>query len=313
VIATERVRRPADFAVARPPRAADSCVLCAGREAETPPPRLVVPDGTAREPWRVRVVPSKFPVLRAGGALERRGEGLYDLMAGVGAHEVVVAAPAHETKLGDLPVATLDELLEACRSRVLALRDDARLRSAAVFMRHDPDAAGRARHPHWQVLATPVVPREITDEIEHARAYHDYRERCVFCDMLRQEIDDGGRVVAANEHAVALAPFAARVPFEVWMLPRRHAAAFESVGERERRDVAAVLRTVVRKLDRAVGDPAFDLALHGAPFGDAESPSYHWHVELLPRLPGGTATVAGFFVNPLPPEDAARFLRDVPD
>jgi UDPglucose--hexose-1-phosphate uridylyltransferase len=317
VIATERVRRPADFAVGRTPRPPESCLLCGGREAETPPERLALREksdaGAPVAPWRVRVVPNKFPVLRGEGALERRGEGVYDLMSGVGAHELIVESPAHDVKLADLPATAVGEILGACRTRIRALRQDPRLRAALLFKRHDPDAIGRARHPQCELLATPVVSEPVVQEMEQAKIYHDYRERCLFCDILRQELDAGLRLVAESEHAVALAPFAARAPFEVWLLPRRHRAAFEDVEDAEQADVAALLRTVLRKLDRTIGDPAFELVLHSAPFGDAGSPAYHWHVEIVPAVVTGDRGSVGLVVNPMPPEDAARFLREAGD
>jgi UDPglucose--hexose-1-phosphate uridylyltransferase len=260
----------------------------------------------------VRVVPSRFPALRVEGDLERRGEGLYDLMNGRGAHEIVIESPDHDQTLATLPPARVEDVVRAYRARILDLRRDERLRSVLVFRNHGLDGGAVPEHPHSQILATPVVPLAVGDELHNCRAYYGYRERCLLCDMLRQELDQGVRVVAESPNVVAFAPFAARFPFETWCLPRRHAAAFETADDAVLRDLAAVLRAVLRKLDRALADPPYTFVLHSAPFGDGESPSYHWHIEIHPALAGRSHSEWGtdFHLNPMPPEDAARILRD---
>ena len=318
VVATERVRRPADFAVPHGPRRDASCLFCGGHEDETPPELLAYRDAADAPPnspgWRVRVVPNRFPALRVEGDLDRRGEGLYDLMNGVGADEVLVESADHHVKLADLTPAAVEDVVRALHDRLVALKRDARLRAALLFKRHAADAPGRLGHPHAQLLATPIVPPEVLEELDRARAYYDYRERCLFCDILRQELEQRTRLVVDSEHVLALAPFAARFPFETWLFPRRHAAGFERADEAEQRDLAGVLRAVLRRLDRAIGDPPFTLVMHSAPFREGESPSYHWHVEIMPTLSHAeTAWRGGLAVNPVPPEDAARFLRDTPE
>ena len=315
VIATERVRRPADFARLHVARRGGPCAFCPGHESETPPEVLAYRDaaGPPDAPgWRVRVVPNKFPALRVEGDLERRGEGIYDLMNGIGAHEVVVESPDHESDLARLPVSAVVEVLRAYRDRISDLKRDDRLRSVLVFRNRGTEAGATLEHPHSQLVATPVVPLAVADELHHSRAYHDYRERCLFCNILRQEIEARARIVLETERTVAFVPFAARLPFETWLLPRRHAAAFEQSGDDELHDMAGALRAVLARLDHALGEPPYNLVLHSAPFGVGESPSYHWHLEILPRLTGLAAFElgGGFYVNPVPPEDAGRLLRD---
>jgi UDPglucose--hexose-1-phosphate uridylyltransferase len=319
IIATERVRRPADFSRPRSPRDGGPCAFCPGRERETPPEILAYRDPAAATPngpgWRVRVVPNKFPALRIEGDLERRGQEMYDLMNAVGAHELILESPAHEQILADLSAQGVEEILRACRERIGDLKRDQRFRSVTVFEHHGTDTGAPVTHPHVQLLAAPIVPFLLVEELDHARAYHDYHERCLFCDMLLHEVEARARLIIETPHVVAFAPFAARVPFETWLLPRRHAAAFEHATAEELHDTACLLRAVLRKLDRAVADPPYDLLLHSAPFRSSDSPSYHWHIEIAPALPGGAALDggSGMHVNPLPPEDAARFLRATPD
>lgn len=313
IIGTTRVRRPADFRVIKPPRHGGPCLFCAGHELETPPELLAYRSGAATEgPWNVRVVPNKFPALRVEGHLERRGHGLYDLMNGIGAHEVVIESPKHDDSLGRLGVGAIEDVLRAYRERILDLKRDQRFRSIVVFKSHGTDAGAHIEHPHSQLLATPIPPQRLSDELHHARSYHDYRERCLFCDILHQEEGEKTRLVAETEHVLAFSPFAARFPFETWILPRRHAPAFEHIGAAELRDLATVLGTVLRRLDKVLGDPPYNLALHSAPFSESESPYFHWHVEITPKVTpvAGFEWGSGFHVNPMPPEDAARFLRD---
>jgi UDPglucose--hexose-1-phosphate uridylyltransferase len=319
IIATERVGRPSDFTPREEPRRGGPCAFCAGHEHETPPeilayrePRDARADGPG---WRVRVVPNKFPALRIEGALERRGQGLYDLMNGVGAHEVLIESPDHDHGLGRLPPAAVEDVLRAVRDRVVDLRRDDRFRSVVVFKNHGAAAGASLEHPHMQLIATPIVPLVVADELLHARAYHDYRERCLFCDILSQELAAGVRLVGETPEVVAFAPFAARFPFETWILPRRHGATFETTNPETLRDLARLVRSVLGRLDRAIGDPPYNLFLHSAPFGTEGSPSYHWHVEIVPKLVGvaGFEWGSGFHINPMPPENAARTLRNTPE
>ncbi len=316
IVATERVRRPSDFLRRERSPREGTCPLCPGHETETPPEVLAYRDGpeaVADGPgWRVRVVPSKFPALRIEGELELRGQGVYDLMNGVGAHEVIIESPDHARSLGELPTAAVKEVLEAYRARILDLQQDDRFRSALIFKNHGAEVGATLAHPHSQLIATPVAPIAVADELRGAQTYHAYRERCLFCDIVRQEAEDGLRVVAENEGTIAFAPFASRFPFETWLVPRRHAAAFERIEDADLGDVAAGLVAVLGTLRRALDDPPYNLVLHSAPFGSGESPSYHWHFEILPKLVelAGFELGNGFHINGVPPEDAARTLRE---
>jgi len=316
IIATERVRRPSDFPRRQPAPPVPSCPLCPGHEGETPPEVLAYrdgPDAAADGPgWRVRVVPNKFPALRVEPELERRGHGVYDLMNGVGAHELIIESPDHARGIAELAPPAVADVLRAYRERILDLQRDGRFRSVLVFKNHGAEAGATLAHPHSQVIATPVVPIAVADELHGARAYHDYRERCLFCDIVQQESAERVRIVAQNDRMVAFAPFASRFPYELWVLPRRHAAAFEDTGDADILEFGAGLATVLGALRDVLDDPPYNLVLHSAPFGAGESPSYHWHFEILPKLVGlaGFELGSGFHINSVPPEDAARTLRE---
>jgi UDPglucose--hexose-1-phosphate uridylyltransferase len=314
IVRTERPHRPEDFRLPPVVRAPGPCALCEGNEHETPP-ELLAYRGDGQQPngpgWRVRVVPSRFPTLRVEGQLERRGHGLYDLMNGVGAHELVVESGRHDESLRTLPAPALEEVVHAYQERMLDLRRDARFRSVVIFKSSRHADVPALDHPHSQVLATPTPPPDLEHELLQARDHFAYRERCLFCDILQQEGDEGSRVVIELEHVLALVPFAARTPFETWLLPRRHLPGFEHVTAGERRDLARALKTVLQRSHALLGEVPVGFVLHSAPFGERDASFFHWHVELTPAaaVPGVLPEGSGFAVNPLPPEDAAQFLR----
>ena len=317
IISTERSRRPTNFSPTTPQRGTGYCPFCPGQEDKTPPEVYAVRangEGVNGGGWTVRVVPNKFPALQIEGSLDRRGEGLYDKMNGVGAHEVVIESPMHDQDLADLPVEHIEQVLQAYRARVLDLHRDRRFRYVLIFKNHGDQAGATLEHTHTQLIATPIIPKIIQEELEGARRYYELKERCVFCDMVQQETaqESGRRLVSMNDRFLAMAPFAPRFPFETWILPRRHDASFESVEQPEElRDLAWMLKDTLGRLNRALNRPPYNFVLHTSPVTDQELEYYHWHIEILPKLTrvAGFEIGSGFYINPTPPEDAAQYLR----
>jgi UDPglucose--hexose-1-phosphate uridylyltransferase len=316
IIASERASRPTDFVIDRQMPSGGVCPFCYGSEDRTPPEVLAfrspesVPDAPG---WRVRVVPNKYPALRIEGALGRRAAGMYDLMNAVGAHEVVIECPEHRSQLADLAPEQVAEVVWAYLHRFTDLAKDDRFRYILVFKNQGAEAGATLEHAHTQIIATPVVPKRVSEEIDGARLHYDQRERCIFCDIIRQELETRTRVVSADDHFVALVPFAARFPFETWILPIRHAAQFETLQAGEVSALAATLRATLRRLDRALDGPPFNYVLHTAPTrADGVRDFYHWHIEIMPKLTrvAGFEWGSGFYINPTPPESAAAALRD---
>jgi UDPglucose--hexose-1-phosphate uridylyltransferase len=232
-------------------------------------------------------------------------------MNGIGAHEVILDAPEHGPDLGDLPAEKVEAVLAAYRDRILDLRRDGRFRSILVFKNRGRAAGATLDHAHSQLIALPIVPRTVTDELEGGRKHYEAHERCLFCDIVAQERRDGARVIAENDDAIALAPWAARSPFETWVLPRRHHSHFEELPRAQLHGVASLLRQTLRRLDVALEKPPYNLMLHTAPLREPGLPHYHWHFEILPALAqvAGFEWGSGFHINPTPPEEAAAFLR----
>lgn len=309
IIAPERADRPNALVRPQPERDGEACPFCPGNERMTPPEVLI---HTGAGPgWSVRVVPNRYPALRTESQMARSGDGLFDSMAGVGAHEVVIETAEHGKTLADLPALQIESVLNAWRERMIDLSRDTRLKALIAFKNHGGPAGATLPHAHSQLVALPFVPPALADELRGARRHFDEKERCIFCDILAQELRDKKRLVLETEGMVAIAPYAARSPFETWLLPREHRSSFESATGQELRWAADALRTVLRKIDVALDQPAYNLLLHTMPLRESQNDFYHWHLELKPvlTLQAGFEWASGCFINPTPPEEAAGFLR----
>jgi UDPglucose--hexose-1-phosphate uridylyltransferase len=259
------------------------------------------------------VVPNKFPALQVEGNLDREGEGLFDRMNGIGAHEVIIETPDHDKTLAGMSEPEIERLLWAFRERVLDLKRDRRFRYILLFKNHGAAAGATLEHGHSQLIALPIVPDFVREEIDGARQHYTAKERCVFCDIIRQEIAAGRRVIHENAEIVAVAPYAPRFPFETWLLPRSHGARFEEAPRQAYESLARMLKSVLQRIDRALESPPYNLIIHSAPFYEDVAESYHWHVELMPKLTrtAGFEWGTGFYINPTSPEEAAAVLRGV--
>jgi UDPglucose--hexose-1-phosphate uridylyltransferase len=315
IISTERRKRPSDFRLESVHIAPDpACPFCEGHEQLAPHELLAhrrnggPPNGPG---WELRVVPNQFPVLRVEGDLDRQGEGLFDRMNGIGAHEVIIETPRHDLTLATMSDAAIEQVLWAFQERVRDLKQDRRFRYIIVFKNHGAAAGASLDHSHSQLIALPIVPREVRDEIDGAKAHFASKERCVFCDILRQETRDGKRLIVETGDMVAIAPYAPRFPFETWLLPRRHHAHFEDAHRHEIASLARLLGEILRRMNRMLCDPPYNLLIHSAPIGE-NGDYYHWHVEIIPKLTkiAGFEWATGFYVNPTAPEEAAQVLRD---
>lgn len=314
IISTERARRPSDFAPDPVHPRAASCVFCAGSEDKTPPEIFAhrAPGSAPDTPgWTCRVVANKFPALRIEGDLEPEGDGMFDRMNGVGAHEVVIETPDHAGSLASMSVDAATDVLAAYRERVRDLKKDPRFEYVLVFKNHGEAAGASLEHPHSQLIATPIIPIMVTEELEGSRRYWDRKERCPWCDVVRQERRSKHRVIAEANGFIAVAPFAPRFPFETWILPTRHRSAFEDCEIDELRALASLLQDFLTRLNRVLLDPPFNFMLHTAPLRETSLPYFHWHLEIMPKLTrvAGFEWGSGFFINPVPPEAAADALR----
>ncbi|HEX3203882.1 MAG TPA: galactose-1-phosphate uridylyltransferase [Nitrospiraceae bacterium] len=317
IISTERAGRPRDFLEdthARQP-VADICPFCPGQERLTP--REVLAYRPQESPpnspgWTVRVVPNKFPALQVEGDMGREGIGLYDRMNGIGAHEVIIETPDHKAALADVPPKHVEDILWAYRDRMVDLKRDLRFRFILIFKNHGAAAGATLEHSHSQLIALPVVPTSVLDEIEGCRNHFQQKERCIYCDIIRQELTDRVRIVADNSEFIVMTPFAPRFAFEMWILPKRHAAYFEESQKTQFELLARILAEALKRMDKILSRPAYNFILHTSPFHEKTGDYYHWHVELIPKLTqvAGFEWGTGFYINPVTPEEAAKFLRE---
>jgi UDPglucose--hexose-1-phosphate uridylyltransferase len=320
IISTDRAKRPTDFVRDQVKMKGGFCPFCNGNESKTPPEILAFRPNPNGGPapvkdspgWTVRVVPNKFPALGIEGNLNRQAEGMFDKMSGVGAHEVIIETPEHSQNLATMPAKRVEDVLWAFRDRILDLKQDKRFKYILIFKNHGEAAGASLEHAHCQLIALPILPRRVAEELEGAKQYFIYKERCVFCDMIRQELDTRVRVVAENDNFVTLAPYAPRFPFETWILPKRHESAFENSSSQMFRDLSHALKMLLVKADRVLDNPAYNMIIHTSPVQEPEQEHYHWHIEFMPKLTktAGFEWGTGFYINPTPPEEAARFLRE---
>ena len=315
IISTDRRKRPNDFRFERATTLGrDQCPFCPGHEDMTPPEVLAYrQNGSAPNTpgWELRVVPNKFPALQVEGALDREPDGMFDRMNGIGAHEVIIETPHHDRSLAAMSEPEIDRVLWAYRERILDLKRDSRLRYILVFKNHGAAAGATLEHTHSQLIALPIVPDFLRQELSGARRHFEVKERCVFCDIVHEDLLDGRRIIQENADIVALAPYAPRFAFETWLLPRRHASRFEEAPRHEYESLARLLKSVLQRMDRALETPPYNLIVHTSPFSEETGDFYHWHVEIIPKLTrvAGFEWGTGFYLNPTSPEEAAQVLR----
>lgn len=316
IIAKGRAERPQDFESTSRPRTGKFCPFCEHHEDKTPAEVLAYrPPGSQPNSagWRVRVVPNKYPALEIAGDLDKRGEGIYDLMRGVGAHEVIIESPRHLLSTADLSQENLREVLCAYRDRLVDLRQDPRLAYGMIFKNVGEAAGASLEHVHSQLIATPMVPVAVEEEILGGLKHYQSRGCCVFCDMIQQELATKTRICVDTQGYVAFCPFASRFPFETWILPKAHSSHYENIQTAGLADLAAIMKQVMGKIETALDRPAYNYILHNGPFDTQELNHYHWHIEIIPRLTktAGFEWGSGCYINPVLPEEAAAMLRQV--
>jgi len=316
IIATERAKRPTDFVRETVEiKGGNNCPFCPGNETKTPPEVLAyrtngsVPNSPG---WKLRVVPNKFPVLGIEGDLNKQGEGLFDKMNGIGAHEVIIETPNHEKTLATMSDKEIEDVLWAFRDRMLDLKRDQRFRYILIFKNHGAAAGASLEHTHSQLIALPIVPKRVREEVVGAKKYFELKERCVYCDVIRQEREAGVRIIQENRDFLVICPYAPRFPFEAYILPKVHDSCFEEAQSYEYESLAKSIKDMIYRMEIVLERPAYNLMIHTSPFGEERNDFYHWHIEIMPKLTkvAGFEWGTGFYINPTPPEEAARFLRE---
>jgi UDPglucose--hexose-1-phosphate uridylyltransferase len=316
IISTERGRRPSEFIVQYPPTKEGFCPFCPGNEDKTPHEVLAYREGGNGHPnssnWSVRVVPNKYPALRVEGELEREGDGIFDRMNGIGAHEIIIESTDHNDTLSTIHDDHFAEILHAYRDRIMDLKKDFRFRYILIFKNYGEAAGASLEHSHSQLIALPIIPKRVQEELDGSREYFNLKERCIYCDIIRQEIMEEKRVVAENHDFIAVTPYAPKAPFEVWLLPKKHEASFEDMPRQKYNNLARLFSHVLKSMNKMLSTPPYNFVLHTSPLDGGDHQHYHWHFEIMPTIVrvAGFEMGTGFYINPTPPEEAARFLRE---
>ncbi len=332
IIASGRGQRPRDNRFtesdALPEKMAsvdNTCPFCPGNEAMTPPEILAIrePDTGPDTPgWKVRVIPNKYPALTTESPFSPEVLGPHRIGAGFGIHEVVIETPVDNLQIEDLPVEHLADVLKIYAERLAELNTDGRFRTVLIFKNRGVEAGATLKHSHSQIMAIPVVPNLITDELSSCREHFHQSGRCMMCRIIEDEIRERVRVVVEEDRYLVFAPFSSSVPFELRIVPREHCQDFSRVESADLLHLSEVMKMTLKRLNTALADPPYNLILHTSPpppvnkeDGHAGSVEdyYHWYFELTPRTTrlAGFERATGFFVNPTSPEEAAQILRNI--
>jgi len=293
------------------------CPFCTGNEKLIPSPIVCYDKNGNRidkydKNWKVKVIPNNKPILTIEGNISRKAEGIYDRMKGVGAHEILIESQEHEEK----KLKTEDYVLNilAVQDRINDLKNDLRFEYILVFKNHGKTAGSTISHPHFQLVALPIIPRSVKEEMEISKKYYDFKERCLFCDIIDQEITFGTRIVMETNSFVSFVPFASRYPFETRIFPKEHMDDFRNLRDKYKiEELAEMITSVFRRLKKALGkNVPYNLVLHSYPLKQDRISHYHWYIEIIPKITkfSGFEFGSGIYVNPTIPEESAKFLRE---
>jgi UDPglucose--hexose-1-phosphate uridylyltransferase len=310
----------------------DRCPFCVGNEDKTPPTILAEPN---EEDWQIRIVENLYPVLGDDRSDMGINFGLQQAIEGYGRHEVIIDHNNHGIAIHEMEIAHIQMLFKIYKQRMQELYDnDERIRYVLVFKNFGEAAGASIKHTHSQIIAMPVIPENVYNEVLNSRNHYQKYHQCIFCTLIdealtfeatiydrdsgevRRKIDVGQYVVERGEKFIAIKPFASRYEWEVHILPLKHESDFLNSTDNDFEDLSKVLKNTMARLDHVIGGAQYNFFLHSQPHGNACSdcaPSYHWHLEICPRtsIPTGFELGSGLFVSTISPEDAAKQLRDV--
>lgn len=286
------------------------CPFCPGNESKT---RFSIFEIKKGDKWNVRVIPNNKPYLKVETNLKRYTKDIFAFINGTGANEVIIETPIHNIDFDEMKEEDIASVLKTYKERFLDLRKDERLEHIIIIKSRGAKAGSYIPHLHSQLVAFPVVPPVISEEISEAENYYKIKNNCVYCDMIKTEIKLDERVVLLNEHFICISPFSSRVSFELLILPREHRSHFYDINDREVLNLALILKESIHKLNRALGFSAYNMILHSSPLKLNRIEHYHWHIEILPKLKNfsGFEQATGLFINSTTPEEATKYLKSL--
>jgi len=247
------------------------------------------------------------------GDLDKHAVGMYDAMNGIGAHEVIIETPNHAETLDAMPLDRMKDVISSYKARIEDLKKDKRMKYVLVFKNYGAVAGASLEHSHSQLIALPIIPKRPLELFGGAKTYFSYKDRCPFCDIIRQELNDKVRLIEETKHFISITPFASRSPFEVSIIPKKHNAHFEFEDAEVLYDFTYILQNTLKRLKIALDNPPYNFVLINGAFIFDHDDYFHWHLDITPRLTkiAGFEWGSGFYINPTPPEDAAKYLREI--
>jgi len=290
---------------------ADRCPFCIGNEDMTPGEiERWKSEGNVDSEWDIRVIPDKFALLGREKGMGRKGLGIYDVMNSVGYHELLVETASHTDTWWDYDLPHMEKVLELCRDRFRKFKGEKEIKHA-TFVKSHGISAGHSPHSHSHLLGLPFVVKRVEEEVKSADDYFSMKDRCIYCDILSEEINVGARVIYENAKFIAFTPFASRFQFETWVVPKSHESDYSAIDKNSLSFLADALMVVFKKIHCHLDNPPFSIALHTSPFKISDSASYHWHWELKPTSldMAGFEWATGLYMNKYLPEEAAELLR----
>ncbi len=314
IISTEKAKRPDDFKSRKRgrilPEFVATCPFCPGNEDKTPPEVYCIPESSK---WKIRIIPNKFPALDREAERARTNKGLRHSISGFGIHDIVIETPLHNMTTALLPLEEVVEIIRAYKKRFIEMHSDPRIGHVIIFKNQGTGAGTSLEHPHSQLIGTPVTPFQVRSRIEEAIRFFDITGECLICRIMKEEKEDGSRIIFETEHFVAVIPYAALSSFHTWLLPKRHVGSFSDISDEEMSDLALNLKTVLSKLYIGLSNPDFNYSVRSNRPNDAKSEYFHWYINIMPRLSAsaGFEMGSGIFINNSLPEESAEYLRNV--
>ncbi len=317
IIAPERAKRPQQAQKSRRadrlPDWDESCPFCPGNESQTPPEVFRLPLSDEASAWEVRVIPNRFAVLMPNGDITRREDGhFFRKMDGVGAHEVIIETPSHNTPTALMSYEQVEKVLIAYQERYNALKKNRQFKFITIFKNHGQASGTSLIHPHSQLVATPILAPYYHRRLDVAVDYYAVSGSCLYCELLAEELEKGERIVAQTREFVVLHPYASRAPWETWIIPKRHCASFSLFPNEHLAELARVLKDTLLCLYRGLDNPAFNYMVNTTNTEDEENPYYHWHIRIVPRLNliAGFEMGSGIYISTALPEETASHMRE---
>ncbi|MCC7430933.1 galactose-1-phosphate uridylyltransferase [bacterium] len=320
IVSPERSKKPTDFIqkTQELQNSGKKCPFCPGNEDETSVEIRSVgrPQNGSKSEWDLRVVANRFPALKIENSLVLKNlNRVHNQIGGVGAHEVIIESTKHDGELWSFSDEERYKILEVYRERVEDLYRDKRFVYVQIFRNFGEIAGASLVHPHSQLIAVPTIPKRAMEEIKASKHFWETYNNCLFCEKIYENKKINERIICETKNFIALEPFASRFPFETWVLPKNHSSNFSEIKSKDLAELSKILGETLTMLKNALNNPPYNLVIHTSPnslhtkYENIEN-FFHWHIEIIPRLSSiaGFEWGTGFYINPVSPEEAAKFL-----